>query len=83
MSGYNTVVVEVPMTMRISVQFPAGAPRAAGAAAELAEWAAQRLAHVSHSQIDACNELNRLFPHHPGVVAEVEGRVVAPAAKAA
>jgi len=72
----NTVVIEVPMTLRVSVAFPDPAPSDRQAAAStLAGWMADRLVHISHAQIDACNELNRLFPHGVGVVTDVTVRV--------
>ncbi|CAH2599199.1 conserved protein of unknown function [Rhodovastum atsumiense] len=78
MTDDTTVVVELPMTMRISVTFPDGLPGNPQAdAAALADWAARKLSHVSHAQIDACNELNRLFPHGRGVVATVDAQVQA------
>jgi len=70
MSTDTTVVIELPMTLRVSVDFPDGAPRDPQAeAAALAGWAASKL---SHAQINACNELNRLFPHGMGVVTNVD-----------
>jgi hypothetical protein len=72
----NTVVIEVPMTLRVSVAFSDPAPSDQQAAAStLAGWMADRLVHISHAQIDACNELNRLFPHGVGVVTGVDVRV--------
>jgi hypothetical protein len=82
MANDSTVVVEVPMTLRVSVAFPDQAPNDPQAAATaLAGWIADRLIHISHAQIDACNELNRLFPHGVGVVTDVDARV-RPAASA-
>ena len=81
MPNDNTVVVELPMTLRVSVAFPDGTPRNPQAeASALAGWAASKLSHVSHAQINACNELNRLFPHATGVVTDVDARVSAAAA---
>lgn len=72
----NTVTVELPMTLRVCVDFPNGAPRDPQAeAAVLAGWVANKLSHVSHAQIDACNELNRLFPHGTGVVTDVNAQL--------
>ena len=76
MPSETTVVVEVPMTMRIAVSFPEGAscdPKTDAAA--LADWAAHKLSHVTHAQIDACNEINRLFPHGAGVIADADAEV--------
>ncbi len=82
MSNDNTVVVEVPMTLRVSVAFPDQAPTdPETAATALAGWMAGRLSHISHAQIDACNEMNRLFPHGEGVVTDVDTRI-RPAASA-
>ena len=73
MPNDNTVVVELPMTLRVSIAFPDGSPRNPQAeASALAGWAATKLSHVSHDQINACNELNRLFPHGAGVVTSVD-----------
>ncbi len=72
----STVVIELPMTLRVCVAFPDGAPRDPQAeATALAGWVAGKLSHVSHAQINACNELNRLFPHGAGVVTDVDARV--------
>ena len=77
MQNDSTVVVELPMTLRVSVTFPDGEPRNKQAeAAALAGWVAGKVSHVSHAQIDACNELNRLFPHGAGVVTEVDAQVL-------
>jgi hypothetical protein len=76
MANDTTVVVELPMTLRVSVAFPDGAPRNPQAdAAALADWAARKLSHISHDQINACNELNRLFPHGTGMVASVDAQL--------
>ena len=70
------VMVEVPMTLRVSVAFPTTTPSdPQAAAAALADWIAGRLIHISHAQIDACNEMNRLFPHGAGVVTDVNTEV--------
>ena len=76
MPNNHTVMIDVPMTLRVSVAFPDPAPSDPQAAAStLAGWMADRLVHVSHAQIDACNELNRLFPHGDGVVTDVAVQV--------
>ena len=75
MSNDTTVVVELPMTLRVSITFAEPAPADRQAAAALADWVAGRLTHVSHAQIDACNEMNRLFPHGAGVVTAVDARL--------
>jgi len=76
MPNDSTVVVEVPMTLRVSITFAGPAPAdPQAAAAALASWAANQLTHVSHAQIDACNELNRLFPHGAGVVTAVNAQL--------
>ncbi len=73
MPNDHTVVVELPMTLRVSIAFPAGTPRNPLAeASALAGWAASKLSHISHAQIDACNEVNRLFPHGTGLVTSVD-----------
>ena len=80
MPNDNVVVVELPMTLRVSIAFPDGAPRNPQAeASALASWAASKLSHVSHAQIDACNELNRLFPHGAGLVTGVDAEIHASA----
>jgi hypothetical protein len=62
--------------MRVSVAFPGEVPAdAQAAAATLAEWFAGRVLHVSHAQLDACNELNHLFQHGTGVVTGVDAAV--------
>lgn len=72
-SAVPTVVVEVPVTLRIAVAFPDGAPAdARQVARELAGEAARRLTHVSEPQLRAFNEVNRLHPHGEGVVAGIE-----------
>jgi hypothetical protein len=73
MSNDNSVMVEVPVTVRVSVAFPGQAPPDPQAAAkQLVDWFAGKVLHVSHAQISACNELNRLSPHGAGVVTGVE-----------
>lgn len=73
LSALPTVVVEVPVTLRVAVAFPDGAPAdACQAARDLADEAARRLTHVSEPQLRAFNEVNRLHPHGEGVVAGVE-----------
>jgi hypothetical protein len=72
----GTVTVELPVTMRVSVAFPGEVPADKQAAAKvLADWFAGRVLHVSHAQLDACNELNRLWHHGTGVVTDVEAAV--------
>jgi hypothetical protein len=76
MSKDSTIVVELPITLSVSVDFPQGLPKDAEAqAATLATWVAGKLGHVSHDQINAVIELNRVFPHGSGVVAAVDTRV--------
>ena len=83
MPNDDTVVIELPMTLRVSVAFPDGTPRDPQAeATALAGWVAGKLSHVSHAQINACNELNRLFPHGTGVVTDVYAKVATEAAAA-
>lgn len=83
MPNEMSVVVELPMTLRVCIAFPDGAPRDAQAeATTLANWIAGKLGHVSHAQIDACNEVNRLFPHGAGVVTSVDAQVHAPVGQA-
>ncbi|MCR6629861.1 MAG: hypothetical protein NVV74_07290 [Magnetospirillum sp.] len=79
-SANQTVVVEVPVTLRIAVAFPDGAPAdARQAATELASEAARRLTHVSAPRLRAFNEVNRLHPHGEGVLAGMEcGAVASP-----
>jgi hypothetical protein len=73
LSANQTVVVEVPVTLRIAVAFPAGAPAdVRQAARELAGEAVRRLTHVSEPQLRAFNEVNRLHPHGEGVLTSVE-----------
>jgi len=84
MPNTNTVVVELPMTLRVSVGFPDGEPRDPQAeATALAGWVAGKLSHVSHAQINACNELNRLFPHGSGVITDVDAQLLPPAGQKA
>ncbi|MGC4106985.1 MAG: hypothetical protein QM753_11645 [Thermomicrobiales bacterium] len=80
----DTVVVELPITLSVTVAFPQGAPKDAQAqASTLATWVAQKLGHVSHDQINAVvGDSNRVFPHGTGVVAGVETRVETTAATA-
>jgi hypothetical protein len=76
MSNESTVVVELPITLSVSVDFPQGLPKDAEAqAATLATWVAEKLGHVSHDQINAVVELNRVFPHGTGVVAAIDTHV--------
>lgn len=73
MSKSDTVVVEVPVTLRIAVAFPDGSPAdPAVAAKKLAEQAAKSLTHVSHPQLCAFNEVNRVHPFASGVLESVE-----------
>lgn len=72
-SADQTVVVEVPVTLRIAVAFPGGAPAdPRQAARELAAEATRRLTHVGEAQLRAFNEVNRLHPHGEGILAGVE-----------
>lgn len=69
----ETIVVEIPMVMRIEVAFPDGEPRQRELAAQqLAVSAAKSLAHVSAAQISAFNEVNRLHPSGLGEVRSVD-----------
>jgi hypothetical protein len=76
MSIQSTVVVDLPITLSVSVDFPKGLPKDAEAqAATLATWVAEKLGHVSHDQINAVVELNRMSPHGSGVVAGIATHV--------
>jgi hypothetical protein len=78
MSNPSTIVVELPITLSVSVDFPQGLPKDADAqAAVLATWVAEKLGHVSHDRINAVTELNRVFPHGTGVVAAISTHVEA------
>ena len=78
MPNDNSIMVEVPVTLRVSVAFPGQPPPDAQAAAkQLAVWFAGRALHVSHAQIAACNELNRLSPHGAGQVTAANTVLVA------
>lgn len=75
-SSADTVVVEVPVTLRIAVAFPEGTPSdPRQAARQLAAEAAKSLTHVSQPQLRAFNEVNRLHPHGTGVLQSVESQL--------
>jgi hypothetical protein len=72
----QTIVVEVPETLAISVAVPEGAGEEGRQAARaLAQHAARMFSHVSHATIDAFNETNRLHPEGSGLVTAVEARL--------
>ncbi len=67
------VVVDVPVTLRITIGFPDGLPiDAARAAVVLACQAADRLGYVSQERIRAFNAMNRLDHFTPGVIESVK-----------
>jgi len=81
MQDEAVVVVQVPLTMEISVSVPHGAPgEATRIARDLAYEAARSLGHVSHAAISAFNETNRVYHHGASVVTAVQTHVDAPAA---
>jgi hypothetical protein len=78
MPNQNIIVVEVPLTLSVSVLVPEGAGDAAREAARaLAQHAAHTFSHVSHASIRAFNETNRLHPQGAGMVTAVEARFAA------
>ena len=69
-------IVDVPVTLSISVSFPEGQPAdAQGATVAIAALAAEHFAHVSHARIAAFNEVNRIHPHGSGVIETVTSTV--------
>lgn len=80
----QTVTVAIPVTLHVTVSFPNGAPTNAQAAAEaVAVCAAEHFAHVSHAQISAFNEVNRIHPQAAGAVEAVASAVALPRKAAA
>lgn len=69
-SPVETVVLEVPVTMRVTIAFPQAPSGDARAEAQaLAADAARSFAHVSAARLHAFNEVNRL--QHPALHGEV------------
>lgn len=69
-NAVETVVFEVPVTMRVTVALPqAMSPTARAEAESLAADAARSFAHVSAARLHAFNEVNRL--QHPSLHGEV------------
>ncbi|WP_448192309.1 hypothetical protein [Azospirillum sp. sgz301742] len=76
----KTVTVAVPVTLHVTVSLPAGSP---GNAEAVALCAAEHFAHVSHAQISAFNEVNRIHPQAAGTVDAVVCTVALPRKAAA
>jgi hypothetical protein len=73
MSVCQSVVVDVPVTLRVAVSVPEGQPDDIGQAArQLASAAVESFGHVSHDRIRAFNEVNRVHSVVPGQVETVE-----------
>lgn len=64
-------IIEVPVTLRIEVSVPDAATAAA-----FATMAAEHFAHVSHAEIAAFNEANRVHPNGTGTVQSVTSTVL-------
>lgn len=77
-SVMDTVVVEVPVTLRIAVGFPEGVPADADHAARaLAAEAAKSITHMSQPRLRAFNEVHRIHPVGEGVLESVESELPA------
>ena len=76
----RTVTVAVPVTLHVTVSVPAGA---AVDAETVAVCAAEHFAHVSHAEIAAFNEVNRVHPQAAGIVESVTAAVAQPRKAAA
>lgn len=68
----ENVVVEIPVTLRVAVTFPEGAPPDPRRAAEqLARQATESFTHISASRIQAFNAVNRIHAFASGEVCSV------------
>ncbi|HYG90505.1 MAG TPA: hypothetical protein VD978_30080 [Azospirillum sp.] len=76
----KTVTVAVPVILHVTVRVPSGAAVDAEA---IATCAAEHFAHVSHAEIAAFNEVNRIHPEAPGAVDAVSATVERPRKAAA
>ena len=81
-STSETMIVAVPVTLYVTVPLPDGAPAAQLTAEAVALCTAEHFAHVSHGQISAFNDVNRVHPLATGTVRAVVS-VVAPPRRAA
>jgi hypothetical protein len=71
----KNVTVELPVTLRVSIELPDQVSSVEQGAKPLAVWFASKVLHVSHAQMDACNELNRVFHHAQGIVTDMEAEL--------
>lgn len=76
----KTFTVAVPVTLHVTVSLPAGV---ATDAETVAAFAAEHFAHVSHAEISAFNEVNRVHPQAAGSVIAVASTVCLPRKAAA
>ncbi|WP_448204279.1 hypothetical protein [Azospirillum sp. sgz302134] len=79
----KTVTVAVPVTLYVTVALPDGAPASQLTAEAVALNAAEHFAHVSHAEISAFNEVNRVHPLAAGTVQAVVAAVAPPRRAAA
>jgi len=78
-TAIKTVTIAVPVTLHVTVAFPNSTPLNPQAAAEaVAACAAEHFAHVSHAEISAFNEVNRVHPQAVGTVEAVSSSVERP-----
>lgn len=68
----QTMLIEVPVTLRIAVAFPDGEPADRRQAAEhLAQQAARRLTRVSDQRLKAFNAVNKIHDLGDGEICSV------------